>query len=146
MLLISSQTIEKWWLHWWYSLYFKDNEQTFDNQTVTETMHCVLESKLDSYVWYWYFFSLDSIETLPSRRHFQFWMAMFKEKRHFCKISAIVEKKLCGTYVIWQKNFLSWKKHQFFKYTKMQRKMPSFYISPFGKVLITNAAIDPQIY
>jgi len=44
-----------------------------------------LKLKLVPYVWYWYFFSLDSIETLQSHRHFQFWIAMFKEKRHFAE-------------------------------------------------------------
>ena len=128
MLLISSQTIEKWWLHWWYSLYFKENEQKFDNQTVTETMHCVLESKLDSYVWYWYFFSLDSIETLPSRRHFQFRMAMFKEKRHFAKFCN-GRKKIMWDICELAKKLSDLKKLQFFKNTEMQRLLLYFSIS-----------------
>jgi len=44
-----------------------------------KTCFLLLDSKLVSYVWYWYFFSRDSIETLPSHKHFQFRIAMFKE-------------------------------------------------------------------
>jgi len=72
-----------------------NNEQTFHNQTVIENKLC-LESKRISYVWNWYIFSLDSIETLPSHRHFQLYIAVLGGNRNFCN-----DWKCCGR---WKKN------------------------------------------
>jgi len=71
---------------------------------------------------------------IPSK-HFQVadifnseWLCL--KKNGILQNSVMVEKKLCGIYVNWLKNFLTWKN---FNFSKTLKCSAFFYISPFQK-------------